>query len=186
MSTSDEIRQNRIEKLEKLQKSGVNAYPIEVKRTHEIKKVLEDFASLSEKEEEVILVGRVRTVRTHGALTFIDFEDGTGKIQGLLAIDKMGETNYQSFLDNFDIGDFIEARGTLFETKRGERTIQIVDYKLISKSLRPLPEKWHGLKDVEERYRKRYLDLMFSSEVKEKFIIRSNFIKELRNYLWWR
>lgn len=183
MSTSDEIRQNRIEKLNKLQKSGINAYPIEVKRTHEIKKVLDDFASLSQKEEEVILVGRVRTIRTHGALTFIDFEDGTGKIQGLLAKDKMGEDNYQSFLDSFDMGDFIEARGTLFETKRGEKTIQITDYKMICKSLRPLPEKWHGLKDVEERYRKRYLDLMFSPEVKQKFIIRSNFIKELRNFL---
>jgi lysyl-tRNA synthetase class 2 len=183
MSTSDEIRQNRIEKLNKLRKNGVNPYPIEVKRTHEIKKVLEDFASLSSKEEEIILVGRVRTIRTHGALTFIDFEDGTGKIQGLLAIDKMGEGNYQSFLDDFDIGDFIEAHGVLFETKRGEKTIQINDYKMICKSLLPLPEKWHGLKDVEERYRKRYLDLMFSSEVKEKFIIRSNFIKELRNFL---
>ncbi|HNY35655.1 MAG TPA: lysine--tRNA ligase [Candidatus Pacearchaeota archaeon] len=183
MSTSDEIRQNRIEKLNKLQKSGINAYPIEVKRTHEIKKVLDDFASLSQKEEEVILVGRVRTIRTHGALTFIDFEDGTGKIQGLLAKDKMGEDNYQSFLDSFDMGDFIEAHGVLFETKRGEKTIQITDYKMICKSLRPLPEKWHGLKDIEERYRKRYLDLMFSPEVKQKFIIRSNFIKELRNFL---
>ncbi len=183
MSTSDEIRQNRIEKLNKLRDSGVNVYPIEVKRTHEIKKVLEDFVSLSQKEEEVILVGRVRTIRTHGALTFIDFEDGTGKIQGLLAKDKIGEDNYQSFLDSFDMGDFIETRGILFETKRGEKTIQIIDYKMICKSLRPLPEKWHGLKDVEERYRKRYLDLMFSSEVKQKFIIRSNFIKELRNFL---
>lgn len=183
MSTSDEIRQNRIEKLNKLQGSGINAYPIEIKRTHEIKKVLEDFKSLSAKEEEVILVGRIRTIRTHGGLTFIDFEDGTGKIQGFLAKDKMGEKNYQFFLDIFDVGDFIEARGILFETKRGEKTIQIADYKIICKSLRPLPEKWHGLKDVEERYRKRYLDLMFSPEVKEKFIIRSNFIKELRNFL---
>ncbi|MFA5730217.1 MAG: lysine--tRNA ligase [Candidatus Paceibacterota bacterium] len=183
MSTSDEIRQNRIEKLNKLRKNGVDVYPIEVKRTHEIKKVLEDFASLSQKEEEVILVGRVRTVRTHGALTFIDFEDGTGKIQGLLAKDKMGEVNYDSFLDSFDMGDFIEAHGALFETKRGEKTIQITDYKMICKSLLPLPEKWHGLKDVEERYRKRYLDLMFSPEVKQKFVIRSNFIKELRNFL---
>ena len=183
MSTSDEIRQNRVEKLEKLRKNGTNPYPIEVKRTHEIKKVLEDFASLSTKEEEVILVGRVRTVRTHGALTFIDFEDGTGRIQGLLAKDKMGEVNYQAFLDSFDMGDFIEARGTLFETKRGEKTLQIADYKMICKSLRPLPEKWHGLQDIEERYRKRYLDLMFSPETKEKFIIRSNFIKELRSFL---
>jgi len=183
MSTVDEIRQNRIEKLKKIIKSGENPYPIEVKRTHEIKKILEDFASLMKKEEEVILVGRVRTIRIHGALAFIDFEDGTGRFQALFSKDKLGEKSYQTFLDIFDIGDFIEIRGILFETKRGEKTIQASDYKMICKSLRPLPEKWHGLKDVEERYRKRYLDLIFSSEVKEKFIVRSNFIKELRNFL---
>jgi lysyl-tRNA synthetase class 2 len=182
MSTVDEIRQNRIEKLKKLLRNGEDVYPIEVKRTHEIQAVLEDFSSLSKKEEEVILVGRIRTIRTHGALTFIDFEDGTGRLQALFAKDKVGEKSYQSFLDIFDIGDFIEIRGILFETKRGEKTIQASDYKIICKSLRPLPEKWHGLKDVEERYRKRYLDLIFSSEVKNKFVIRSNFIKELRNF----
>jgi len=183
MSTVDEIRRNRMEKLKKLLKNGENPYPIEVKRTHEIKSVLEDFSSLSKKEEEVVLVGRVRTIRTHGALTFIDFEDGTGKIQALFGKDKIGEKSYDSFLEFFDIGDFIEIRGILFETKRGEKTIEARDYKMICKSLRPLPEKWHGLKDVEERYRKRYLDLLFSPEVKEKFVIRSKFIKEMRNFL---
>ena len=183
MSTVDEIRRNRMEKLKKLLKSGENPYPIEVKRTHEIKAVLEDFSSLSKKEEEVILVGRVRTIRTHGALTFIDFEDGTGKIQALFGKDKIGEKSYDSFLEFFDIGDFIEIKGILFETKRGEKTIEVRDYKMICKSLRPLPEKWHGLKDVEERYRKRYLDLLFSHEVKDKFVIRSKFIKEMRNFL---
>ncbi|MDD4531568.1 MAG: OB-fold nucleic acid binding domain-containing protein, partial [Candidatus Pacebacteria bacterium] len=108
MSTVDEIRRNRMEKLKKLLKSGENPYPIEVKRTHEIKAVLEDFSSLSKKEEEVVLVGRVRTIRTHGALTFIDFEDGTGKIQALFGKDKIGEKSYDSFLEFFDIGDFIE------------------------------------------------------------------------------
>jgi len=183
MSTVDEIRQNRIEKLKKILKSGENPYPIEVKRTHEIKQVLGDFASLAEKQEEVILVGRVRTIRTHGALTFIDFEDGTGKLQALFAKDKIGEKSYQTFLDMFDIGDFIEIHGVLFETKRGEKTIEARSYKMLCKSLRPLPEKWHGLKDVEERYRKRYLDLLFSPEVKDKFVIRSRFIKEMRNFL---
>jgi lysyl-tRNA synthetase class 2 len=183
MSTVDEIRRNRIEKLKKLLKNGENPYPIEVKRTHEIKEVLEDFSSLSKKEEEVVLVGRVRTIRTHGGLTFIDFEDGTEKLQALFTKDKMGEKSYDSFLESFDIGDFIEIRGILFETKRGEKTIEVRDYKMICKSLRPLPEKWHGLKDVEERYRKRYLDLLFSPEVKEKFVIRSKFIQELRNFL---
>ncbi|MDD3386681.1 MAG: lysine--tRNA ligase [Candidatus Pacebacteria bacterium] len=180
MSTLDEIRQNRIEKIKKLKDLGSNPYPIEIKRSHEIKNILDNFNLI---KEEVVLVGRIKTIRSHGALTFIDFEDGTGKIQGLIAKDKIGENIYQFFLEMFDIGDFIQARGTLFETKRGEKTIQISDCKIIGKSLRPLPEKWHGIKDVEERFRKRYLDLMFSPEVKNNFIIRSNFIKELRNFL---
>ncbi|HOF44951.1 MAG TPA: lysine--tRNA ligase [Candidatus Pacearchaeota archaeon] len=183
MSVIDEIRENRKNKAKRLKDSGINPYPIEVKRTCEISKALKNFDSLSKKEKEIILVGRMKTMRTHGGLTFIDFEDGTGKIQGLIAKNKVGEEFYKTFLEMFDIGDFIQARGTLFETKRGEKTMQIVDCKIIAKSLRPLPEKWHGLKDVEERFRKRYLDLIFSPEVKNNFVIRSNFIKELRNFL---
>ena len=183
MSVIDEIRENRKNKSKRLKDSGINPYPIEIKRTCEISKALKNFDSLSKKEKEIILVGRMKTVRAHGGLTFIDFEDGTGKIQGLIAKNKVGEEFYKTFLEMFDIGDFIQARGTLFETKRGEKTMQIVDCKIIAKSLRPLPEKWHGLKDVEERFRKRYLDLIFSPEVKNNFIIRSNFIKELRNFL---
>ena len=183
MSVVDEIRENRKNKAKRLKDSGINPYPIEVKRTCEISKALKNFDSLSKKEKEIILVGRMKTVRAHGGLTFIDFEDGTGKIQGLIAKNKVGEEFYKTFLEMFDVGDFIQARGTLFETKRGEKTMQIVDCKIIAKSLRPLPEKWHGLKDVEERFRKRYLDLIFSPEVKNNFIIRSNFIKELRNFL---
>lgn len=181
--TEDAIRDNRIGKANAIASAGLNPYPIESKRTHEISQALADFEKLSSEEKEVSLVGRIKTLRTHGALSFLDFEDGTGKLQCLIAKDRVGDVSYQFFLDNFEAGDFIEVRGTLFETKRGEKTIQASDYKMLCKSLRPLPEKWHGLKDVEERYRKRYLDLLSSPEVREKFIIRSNFIKELRNFL---
>lgn len=183
MSTVEEIRKNRLEKLKKIELERGNAYPIETKRTHEIASVLSDFVNLVKKEEQVVLVGRIKTIRSHGALCFLDFEDGTGKLQAFLAKDKVGEKNYEFFVENFDIGDFIQITGNLFETKRKEKTIQVSEYKILCKSLRPLPEKWHGLKDVEERFRKRYLDLLFSPETKEKFIIRSNFIKELRNFL---
>jgi lysyl-tRNA synthetase class 2 len=181
MSTSEEIRQNRIEKREKLQKLGLYPYPISIQRTHEIETILNDFDNFLEKE--IILVGRIKTMRTHGALTFFDFEDGTGKIQAMFAKDRLGENNYQFFLDNFDIGDFIEVKGFVFKTKRDEKTLEGKDFKMISKSLRPLPEKWHGLKDIEERYRKRYLDLIFSPETKKKFEIRSKTVKEIRNFL---
>lgn len=183
MSTSEEIRQNRIEKRDKLNKLGNSPYPISVKRTHEIISVLDNFEDILKKEKEVVLVGRIRTMRSHGALTFFDIEDGTGKIQVMFAIDKIGENNYQFFIDNFDIGDFIEVRGTVFKTKRDEKTIEGKDFKMISKSLRPLPEKWHGLKDIEERYRKRYLDLIFSLETRKKFEIRSKVVKEIRSFL---
>jgi lysyl-tRNA synthetase class 2 len=183
MSTAEEIRQNRIEKLNRIEASGISAYPIEVKRTHEIASALKDFDSLAKDEKEIILVGRVRTLRSHGALTFIDFEDGTGRMQALFAKDKLGEKSYQFFFDNFDIGDFISIRGTLFQTNRGEKTIQAAAYEMIGKSLRPLPDKWHGLQDVEERYRRRYLDLIFSPEVKQKFVIRSKIVREIRNFL---
>ncbi|MDD5013324.1 MAG: lysine--tRNA ligase [Candidatus Pacebacteria bacterium] len=181
MSTSEEIRQNRVEKREKLKKLGLYPYPISIQRTHEIETILNDFDNFLEKE--IILVGRIKTMRTHGALTFFDFEDGTGKMQAMFAKDRLGENNYQFFLNNFDIGDFIEVKGFVFKTKRNEKTIEGKDFKMISKSLRPLPEKWHGLKDIEERYRKRYLDLIFSPETKKKFEIRSKTVKEIRNFL---
>jgi lysyl-tRNA synthetase class 2 len=181
--TEDSIRSNRIEKGNNVKSHGFNPYPIEVKRTCEISQALADFEGLVKEEKEVILVGRIRTFRTHGALTFIDFEDGSGKMQCLVAKDRVGEDSYAFFLDNFEPGDFVELRGVLFETKRGEKTLQAADFKMLCKSLRPLPEKWHGLKDVEERYRKRYLDLLSSQEVKDKFVIRSKFIKELRSFL---
>lgn len=183
MSTLEEIRNNRIEKKQRLENLSISPYPINTKRTHEIKDVLDQFDSIFKKEEEVIVVGRIKTMRAHGALTFFDVEDGTEKIQVMFAKDRVGEKNYNFFADNFDIGDFIETKGTVFKTKRDEKTIEGRDFKMISKSLRPLPEKWHGLKDIEERYRKRYLDLIFSPETKKKFEIRSKTIQEIRTFL---
>jgi len=183
MSTIQEIKKNRKKKLKAIQSAGLLAYPQETKRTHPINSVLKNFPSLVKNKTEVVLVGRIRSIRTHGGLTFLHFEDGTGKIQALFAKDKIGFKGYKFFLDNFDIGDFIEIRGVLFKTKKDENTIAAVDFKMLAKSLLPLPEKWHGLKDIEERYRKRYLDLIFNPEVKERFETRSKIIKEIRNFL---
>ncbi|MDO8601410.1 MAG: lysine--tRNA ligase [bacterium] len=183
MATIDELRAVRLKKLEAIQKAGILAYPSETKRTHKIEEALGDFAELSKQAKEIILVGRIKSQRGHGGVTFLDIEDGSGKIQVFLKKDGVGEKSYQFFLDNFDIGDFIEARGTLFETKAGEKTLATADYKMLAKSLLPLPEKWHGLQDVEERFRKRYLDLIMNPAVKEKFILRSNIIKELRSFM---
>lgn len=183
MSTIDELRAVRLKKLEVMQKAGILAYPAETKRTHKIEEALRDFAKLSKQAKEIILAGRIKSQRGHGGVTFLDIEDGTGKIQAFFKKDRMGEKSYKFFLDNFDIGDFIEIRGILFETKAGEKTLETADYKILAKSLLPLPEKWHGLQDVEERFRKRYLDLIFSPEVKNKFKLRSKIIKEIRVFL---
>jgi lysyl-tRNA synthetase class 2 len=183
MRTIEELRKIRIEKLERIKKAGINPYPLKTKRTHKIEEVLSSFSELEKSKKEIILVGRVRNLRIHGKISFLNLENGTAKIQAFFRENQLGEKKYKFFLENFDIGDFIEMRGILFKTKTGEKTIGVSDFKMLTKSLLPLPEKWHGLKDVEERFRKRYLDLIFNPEVKKKFEMRSRIIKEIRNFL---
>ena len=183
MPSIKELKEIRLKKLENIKKAGFLPFPSETKRTHKIKEALRKFSILSRRKKEVVLVGRIVSLRTHGRLTFLHIEDGTGKIQGALMENKIGEKGYQFFLDNFDLGDFVELRGTLFKTKTGEKTLEVKDFKILVKSLLPLPEKWHGLKDVEERFRKRYLDLIFNPEIKAKFELRSKIIREIRNFL---
>ncbi|MDO8436142.1 MAG: lysine--tRNA ligase [bacterium] len=183
MATISELRKIRLEKLKTIEKAGILAYPEKTKRTLTIYAALEDFNKLAKAEKEIILAGRIKSQRGHGGATFLDIEDGSGKIQAFLKKDRIGEKGYKFFLDNFDIGDFIEVRGIFFQTKAGEKTLEAADYKILAKSLLPLPEKWHGLQDVEDRFRKRYLDLIFNSEVKKKFEIRSKVIKEIREFL---
>ncbi len=177
------IRKTRIKKLEAIKKAGINPYPIKTKRTHSIEETLANFERFARAKTELNLVGRIRSIREHGGSAFFHFEDGTNKLQAYLKRDKVGAKKYQFFLANFDVGDFIEVAGTLFKTKRGEKTIEVSDFRILAKSVLPLPEKWHGLQDVEERFRKRYLDLIMNSEVKEKFQLRSRIIEELRNIL---
>ena len=178
-----DIRENRIKKLEAMEKAGFSAYPAVTKRTHQISQVLADFGNFSKKQEEVVLAGRIRAQREHGKATFLDIVDGTDKIQAHLSEDKLGEKGYKFFLDNFDIGDFVEIKGVLFETKRGEKTIEALDYKMLAKSLRPLPEKWQGLQDIEEKLRRRYLDILFNPEVKTMIGKRSVFWNSMRGFL---
>jgi len=184
MATIDEIRKNRLKKLEVIKRAGFLPYPEKTKRTNTIVEAILNFNSLAKSKKEIVLAGRIKSQRGHGGSAFLDIEDGTGKLQAFLRKDRVGEKGYKFFLDNFDIGDFIEIRGILFETKKGEKTIEVADYKILSKSLLPLPEKWHGLQDVEERFRKRYLDMIFNPEVREKSVLRSKIIKEIRDFFW--
>ncbi len=182
MAISD-IKKARIAKMEALKKAGINPFPIKSNRTHSIQGCLDSFDALSSKKEKVALTGRIMSVREHGGSTFSHFQDGTGKMQAYFKEDALGSPDYKFFLDNFDIGDFIELSGTLFLTKRGEKTIEVSKYRMLAKSLLPLPEKWHGLKDAEERFRKRYLDLIMNPEVKERITERSRITEVLRRIL---
>lgn len=177
-----DIKKIRLKKLKQIKKAEVNPYPIKSKITHSIEQVLADFEKLSDAKIGVALAGRITAIREHGGSCFINFDDEKAKIQAFFRKDKLGE-KYQFFLDNFDVGDFINILGILFATKRGEKTIEVSDFKILAKSLLPLPEKWHGLQDVEERFRKRYLDLVMNSEVRDKFRMRSKILEELRNLL---
>ena len=183
MPPLNQIRKGRIEKLEAMRRTGISAYPLSTKRTHSIASALKDFSKIERSEKEIILAGRIRSLRGHGGATFIDIEDGISKIQLFFKKDHLGPKKYEQFLKYFDIGDFIEARGILFKTKRKEKTLLVSGFKPLAKSILPLPEKWHGLQDAEERFRKRYLDLLFNKEVKEKFVLRNNIIQEIRNFL---
>lgn len=182
MATIDEIKKNRLNKLKVLEKNGL-VYPGKTKRNYRIIDAIKQFSALSRAEKEIILAGRIRALREHGKASFLNIEDGDSSIQVLFREDHVGVKSYRYFIDNFDIGDFVEIRGVLMKTKRGEKTIETAGYKILAKSLLPLPEKWHGLTDTEERYRKRYLDLIFNREIKNKFILRSKIISAIRGFL---
>ena len=122
------------------------------------------------KKEEKWIAGRIMSIRGQGAIVFITLNDGTGLFQGLLKKDILGDKKFDFFNEVVDIGDFIEVSGSFFSTKRGEKTVEVKDWIMLSKSLLPLPEKWHGLQDIEERFRKRYLDILMDPEVKELLI----------------
>lgn len=187
MASIDHIRQNRIEKLEKLRAAGIEPYPIKSNQDYTLAEVRRSFMRLAaegkgEKSKEPIsLVGRVLSLRPQGAIIFFTFDDGTGKFQGLLKSgEKISDKQFEQFQNFVDIGDFVEVSGGLFKTERGEETLSVESWRMLSKSLRPLPEKWHGLQDVEERFRKRYLDLIASPAVKERFVLRTRLITEMR------
>ena len=183
MPSFEELRQTRIDKLKKLKDAGVLAYPAKTNRDHTVAEALSYFGKFFKTKKTFILAGRIMAQRGHGKATFLDINDGTGKIQVIIKQDKIGEKGYQFFMDVFDIGDFVEIKGTLFTTARGEKTIQASDYKMLSKALLPLPEKWHGLQDVEEKLRKRYLDILLNPEVRDMVQKRSIFWASMREFL---
>ena len=179
MSSLKELRDERIKKLELLKEQGVNPYPISSKRKLAVSDAVEQFSKLSKKKSATIMAGRVLAVRKQGGLAFVNFNDGTGTFQALLKKNDLKKDQFALFADTVDIGDFVEFKGTLFETQRNDKSIEVKEWSMLAKSLRPLPDKWHGLQDVDERFRKRYLDTLMSVDVKQRFITRSKIITQL-------
>ncbi|MFH1225971.1 MAG: lysine--tRNA ligase [bacterium] len=180
-------RQARLNKLNKIRQQGFEPYPGRVKRTHTCEQAVVLFDKLSAPpaggNEKITLTGRLRAIRGHGGSTFVTIEDSTAQFQVYFKKDELGEHKYMFIRDLLDIGDFIEATGALFLTKKGEKTLLAKNFELLAKALLPLPEKWHGLSDVEIRFRQRYLDLIANPEIKQIFKVRSAIIKAIREFL---
>lgn len=177
----ENLRKTRIEKLENLIKQGFEAYPEKSRKDFSNAFVLDNFQKLSGKE--IFLAGRVRSLRQMGALVFSHIEDETGKIQILLKKDAVGEKLFDLFVNNIDTGDFIQVSGVLFETKTGEKTLDVKNWIILTKAILPIPSEFYGLKDKEELFRKRYLDLAVNNETREIFIKKSVFWKTIRDFL---
>ena len=177
----------RHEKLQDLRENGIAPYIDRFKVDTAIQSLVDGFAleskeELEEKDHTCIVAGRIMTRRKHGKTTFVNIQDSTGQIQVFINKNALGEEAYELF-GKFDIGDIIGVEGRVSKTKTGELTLFSTKTTLLSKSLLPLPEKWHGLKDVELRYRQRYVDLIVNPDVKKVFILRSKIISALRDYL---
>lgn len=183
MASLEELRSERLKKLERLRAAGVNPYPTAVRRDQPLGRVAEEFDKFAARTKPLSLAGRVRSIRGQGGVIFFDWDDGTGRLQGLVKKDALSAEAFALFEETVDAGDFIEARGKLFLTKRGEKTLAVTEWRMLAKSLRPLPDEWYGLADVEERFRRRYLDSLLSEEVKKRFLLRSRLTAEIRQYL---
>jgi lysyl-tRNA synthetase class 2 len=183
--TIDEITQQKLDKLAALRASGIEPFPYGYHRTHTaseaVSTVEENRENLATQEFRVNVAGRIMAKRGMGKTAFMDLRDGSGKIQLFFRINNLGDK--YDLVKDIDIGDIVGAEGKLVVTRSGEPTVEVHDFTLLAKALQPLPEKWHGLVDVEKRYRQRYLDLISNPEVKQIFVTRSKIICAIRDFL---
>ncbi len=183
MSGLDEMRAERLKKLQILKDKGINPYLSEVVRTHQISEALSNFAELETDKTTITIVGRVMVVRGQGAIMFVVVQDATGKMQAVFKEDEIPADVFALFKDTVDGGDFIEVTGTVFITQRGENSLLVKEWRMVTKSLLPLPDKYHGLQDEEERFRKRYLDLLGRDELRLMFKRKEKFWDTTRSFM---
>ena len=175
-----DLVRHRREKLARLREAGRDPFHVvRFDRTHLTIEISQDFDSLE--GAEVRVAGRLMGLRRHGKATFADLQDGSGRVQLLFRQNRLGEERYQE-LELLDVGDLLGAAGAVMRTRAGEVTVEVSQYDLLAKALRPLPEKWHGLRDVEARYRQRYLDLIVNEDSRRAFLVRSKVISSLRRF----
>jgi lysyl-tRNA synthetase, class II len=187
----EDILKTKLEKLENIRKAGMEAYPEKTQRSMDNIEALEKFSAEGgsasggddSAKNEIWLVGRVKSLRPMGGSTFAHIEDGTGKIQIFLNKKNLEGEKYKLFVDNIEIGDFVEAKGNLFKTKKEEKTLEVHDWKVLSKNIRPIPTEYYGIKNVDEKLRKRYLDLMTDEETREIFRKKNVFWQTTREFL---
>lgn len=182
MARGNDLIQDRQRKAEFLERHKINIFPESgVENRFLIGDILSSFGGFLKSKKKVLVAGRLFSLRFHGGIVFADLKDESGKIQLVFNKEKLGKTF--EYLENLDIGDFISAQGLAFETKRKEKSINIERFEFLAKSFRPLPSLWYGLEDTEERFRKRYVDLVLNSEVSQRLKLRSLIIKKLKNIL---
>ena len=183
MSNIEDLRADREKKIARLQELGINPYPSKAAATHTVAKVLANFDTLNSSQEQVTIAGRIMAMREHGALAFIDVMDGSGKLQGFCALDEMGEEKFSQLLETMSTGDFIEVTGPAYVTKRETQAILVKDWRVLGKALQSIPTEHFGIKDEDERYRKRYLDLLLNEEQRDMFVKKAKFWDVTRAFM---
>jgi lysyl-tRNA synthetase class 2 len=179
----EDLRTERIAKLGRLRDAGMDPYPARTSRTHTIKHFLEELATFEKNETPITLAGRISAIREHGGLIFADISDGTGKVQAYIEREGIGEEAFELFSSAIDIGDIIEVFGKAYTTQRGMPALKAQSWSILAKSIRPLPDEWYGLKDEDERYRRRYIDILLSKDISNRIQRRSQFWNTARSYL---
>lgn len=183
MSNIEDLRADRERKIARLQEQGINPYPSKASATHQVFEFLAQFSALEASQVPVTIAGRITAFREHGAIAFIDVFDGTGKVQAFCSKEEMQESIFTNLLETMSTGDFIEVTGPAYVTKRGTQAVLVQSWRVLGKALQNIPTEHFGIKDEEERFRKRYLDLLLNDELRDLFVKKAQFWDVTRAFL---
>lgn len=183
MASLEELKSIRLKKIDLLRGAGMNPFAAHTNRSHTVHQVLDNFDVLLASGDVITITGRIMAIRGQGGIFFVPLFDGTGNLQVVFKKDTLQESLFQLFIDTIDIADIIEVSGTVFLTQRGESSLLVTDWTILTKALAPLPDKWHGLVDDDDRYRKRYLDILMDPKLRELFEKKSKFWRVTREFM---